>query len=636
MTCNTLYLLILPILFLFTSNELKSNNFEVSDIPENLKKNSNSVVRFYNEQIEISEKYEMNVTIEWAITVFNASGNDHINTVAVYSNSTKISEMSGRVFDAFGNEIKKIKKQEIKDVQAISSSSIFIDYRMKYIDFTPVTYPYTFHFKIVTSSTNTAFIPQINVLEYPFQAIQSYSYKLLYPGQWKLKHSDRNFEDKAINHVDEPGNYQVSFENLTAIVPEFGSPSISYLTPYAKFSLNHFSLEGVKGKAENWEEFGNWYHDNMLLDRHELPEETRKKVVDMTKDVESLAERAKIVFEFMQSRTRYIDVTIGIGGWRPMRVADVDRLGYGDCKALSFYTIALLEAAGVPATYTIVYAGNTPLSIDTNQVSVQGNHVIVSVPLADTTIWLETTNQFIPFGYLGNFTDNRLVLSLRERKTQVERTIIYPDSTNKQTTTAEIALDKNGILRADIHIKTQGSQFSSRYHLAKAKSDEQDKFYRNHWSHLESIRFDSIILFVDKENISFKEHIKLTAPAYGTKSGNRIFVAPNAFNRWTSIPPRYPERKFPLQITRGFYDVDEYSITIPEGYSIEALPEDINLSTPFGHYSVQVVYLDNIIKYKRELLLKSGNFSPEKYNEYQQFRRDISRNDQSNIVLIQN
>ncbi len=55
----------------------------------------------------------------------------------------------------------------------------------------------------------------------------------------------------------------------------------------------------------------------------------------------------------MQDKTRYISVQIGIGGWKPMLADDVNKLGYGDCKGLTNYTKALLEAVDVPSYYTL-------------------------------------------------------------------------------------------------------------------------------------------------------------------------------------------------------------------------------------------------------------------------------------------
>jgi hypothetical protein len=50
----------------------------------------------------------------------------------------------------------------------------------------------------------------------------------------------------------------------------------------------------------------------------------------------------KKALEFMlcSKKSRYVSIQVGIGGWKPILYTDVDRLGYGDCKALTNYTKA--------------------------------------------------------------------------------------------------------------------------------------------------------------------------------------------------------------------------------------------------------------------------------------------------------
>jgi hypothetical protein len=51
--------------------------------------------------------------------------------------------------------------------------------------------------------------------------------------------------------------------------------------------------------------------------------------------------KAKLIYDYVQQKSRYVSIQVGIGGWKPMDASDVDRLGYGDCKGLTNYTKAL-------------------------------------------------------------------------------------------------------------------------------------------------------------------------------------------------------------------------------------------------------------------------------------------------------
>ena len=117
--------------------------------------------------------------------------------------------------------------------------------------------------------------------------------------------------------------------------------------------------------------------------------------------------------------------------------ADVDRVGYGDCKALVNYMMALLKVAGIPSYYTLVYSGDEKISMLRNFASAaQGDHVILCVPFGQDTTWLECTNQHIPFGFLGTFTDDRDVVVCTPEGGLVTHTPRYRDSLNVQRRTA--------------------------------------------------------------------------------------------------------------------------------------------------------------------------------------------------------
>jgi hypothetical protein len=621
-------------LIIFLSDTMLASDLQVHNIPDSLKKQANSVVRYYRLSINISPQHEMHMSLEWAITVFNPSGNAHIDPVVGYGPSEKISVFEASVFDGAGALIKKFRSSDIQDVHAATQGSLFIDYRVKHLNYTPIQYPYTFVFKLVKKSKNTAFIPIWMPISFYYQSVQQSSFQLNYPEEWTLRASEKNFEDFLVVKNDTKDSYFTEIKNRPAVAPEYLSPLAQNFLPMSRLSLNHISLEGIQGKVDNWSDFGNWYRVNMLSDQSQLSDKTKQELETLTSGISDPLRKARLVYEYMQSRTRYVNVAIGIGGWKPMTVAEVDRLGYGDCKALSFYTIALLEAVGVPAAYSIIYAGENTRSIDTTLFSVQGNHIIVYVPLPDTTVWLETTNQQIPFGYLGSFTDNRNAICLTKNGTQLVNTITYPDSINIQYTESKITIDENGSLWSSATISSKGLMYDNRSYLLLLKQDEREEYYRNEYGHLQSITFGTLKFEADKSAISFNEKAELTATAYGTISGNRMFVNPNVFHRIKTNPPRYAQRKHPFEILRGQLIKDAIQINLPEGYTIESLPQDKFIEGPFGYYKTSIVQVsDQLIQYERTLLMNSGWYLPGQYEQYYQFIREVSRHDAATLVL---
>jgi hypothetical protein len=113
-----------------------------------------------------------------------------------------------------------------------------------------------------------------------------------------------------------------------------------------------------------------------------------------------------------------------------------------------------------------------------------------------------------------------------------------------------------------------------------------------------------------------------------------MFVV-NSFNPFRNVPQRYRKRTTPFEIQRGFKDVDEYTISVPEGYTIESLPNNIQLSTKFGEYKAEFIKeSDKKIIYKRSLITAQGLFPKEDYEDFRNFREQVSRGDNAKIVLV--
>lgn len=85
---------------------------------------------------------------------------------------------------------------------------------------------------------------------------------------------------------------------------------------------------------------------------------------------------------------------------------------------------------------------------------------------------------------------------------------------------------------------------------------------------------------------------------------------------------------------RGYTNVDEIEITIPDGFTVEAKPNGLEQDTEFGYYKIEFNTLSpNKILCKRKLVIKKGLYDKSKYESYRKFRETIAKTDNSKIVI---
>ncbi len=627
------------LLLLFLSvQSLFSQNFDLSilTVPDSLTKNANAVVRYFDTNIELVSQRKMLIKINKAVTILNEKGKSNAELVFHYDKSTKIKKIKIHIYNQFGIKIKDIKSKEIIDHSAADGISLFNDGRLKYYKHIPVFYPYTIVYEHETESSNTAFIPRWLPIGSFHKSIQHSTYSFTYPSTITIQKNEKNFDDYSITNNSSNSKLSYQIDNVKAINYEESSPNFLNFAPHLKLASNKFHLAGVDGQANTWKEFGKWMYDNLIASRMELPEATKLKVKQLVNGVEDPIEKAKIIYDFVQKKTRYISVQVGIGGWMPMYASDVDKLSYGDCKALTNYTKTLLDAVDVESYYTAVYAGEEKRSMENDVVSVQGNHAFLYVPSKRKDYWLECTSQKVPFGYQGTFTDDRNVLVIKPTGGEIKHTGIHNDKDSFQKTKATYTINSDGSIEGKVTILTAGIQYDDHFRLEKKDKRKISEYYKDkYWSHINNLELLNYNFFNNKDSIIFKEELSIKATDYASFSGNRMLFTINAFNRSRYVPKRYRSRKHPLEISRGFLDTDEFEVVLPDNYTIEAMPSNINIENKFGNYQFSVKKLGtNKLLYKRAYFLKKGLHQKSAYKEYRSFLKKIAKHDNSKIVLI--
>ncbi len=613
----------------------QKTDYSIALIPDSLKANANAVIRLNQRDVTVLSQRKMRLNTKRVVTVYNERGQYAIDAFVNYDKSSSVNTIEAVVYNAFGKEIKKLRRSDFKDQSATDGATIFSDNRVIHLEYTPTEYPFTIVFESEKVTSNTAFIYDWMPISDYYVSIQKSYLNVYYPDNLGFKKKEFNFSKFKIEKTTDTST-QLSYaaSNIVAQKVESNSPAFIELFPRVMLGLEYFNLEGVDGNAKTWKEYGKWFSENILTGTDYLSDETKIKIKALVGNETDLIKKSKIVYKFVQDKTRYVSIQVGIGGFKPMLAKDVDRLSYGDCKALSNYTKALLKEVGVDSYYTELYGSSEKTDIQSDFTSLQGNHVILAIPKDNNYVFLECTSQTNPFGYQGNFTDDREVLVIKPDGGEIVRTKIYHDKENTQISKGSYAVSENGEFSGKVAIVSEGTQYTQKARLESLQPTDKESHYKEYWGNINNLKVKKIAFDNDKEKISFTENAEINATGYGIVNGAIMMFPLNAFNQSLSIPQRYRTRNFPLEIERGFFDQDEIEITLPENYTIDAKPNNFEIKDKYGEYKAEITVVNpSKIIYKRSLLINKGLYEKSDYENYRKFREQIAKADNSKIVL---
>lgn len=610
----------------------KDKKYPVSEIPVVLRLKAHAVLRVDEQYFTVISEGKGRLTHKYAYTILDEKAEELSQISLFYSSLNKITSLKGTLYDQYGNEISSLKKSDIQDESVSDGFSFQDDGREKLAGFSYTQYPYTVEFEYEKVYDGLLFYPGWYPQIDTYIGVQNAFYEVSIPKEMQLRYKEYNMPRQA-SKTEDGGNYiyRWSVKNLEPFRQEPYSAEPLY--PAVLLAPSQFSMGKYKGDMSTWKSYGEW--QNQLNEgTNDLPESTQNLIKDLVKNTDSEIEKVRLVYEYLQSRVRYVSIQLGIGGWQPFKASFVDEKAYGDCKALSNYTKSLLEVIGIESHYTLVNAGKYAREIRKDFPTQQFNHVILCVPLARDTVWLECTSQSDPFGYMGEFTGNRDALIITPEGGKLVRTPYYGKNENIQERFAEVIIQENGDAKVNVTTKYNALQEGRLPFVIDYAPEEQKKWlYRN--LDIPSFEIEEFSFTRRKDRIPVTtEKLSLNVRKCVTISGKRIFLVPNLLNKVTSAASKTEDRKSNVKLRYAYQHIDSIQYQIPEKYILEYKPEDVEISSDFGKYTVKYELKENILQYTRKFEMNKGIFPKESYNNLIEFINQIIKADKSKIVFI--
>jgi len=611
-------------------------NFAVSHIPVHLRTRANAVMRDRQCVVDMRSPHEVLYRVRQVLTIMNRSALEYARLALFYDKNTRIKSVRGFLYDEDGYLLKKIGIKDFLDESAVSSFSLYEDDRVKHFLPNALQYPFTVVYEYEIRYKQNLVVPDWKPKPYLDMAVEQSSYQFICSNQAPILIKEANYKGaREETQHEKQKSYTWQVKALPAVKIEPMLPPAETYQTCVKVAPQQFFYYRKDGSYSNWKELGYWVYQDLIKDQQVATPTMIAKVKELITAIQDDKEKVKVLYHYLQEKTRYISVQIGIGGFQPMAASEVERLGYGDCKALVNYMQTLLNIARIPSYYCVVNAGDVKSDMDADFASMaQGNHIILAVPLAKDTIWLECTSQKTPFNYLGDFTDDRMVLACTADGGKLLRTPHYAEHENLQQRNAECSLNLDGDIKGNLATSFRGDQFENRFGIPELPSTEQQKILKKIYA-IDQVDFTSVAYqILERDSLpQIDEQLGITIKRYAPKNGERVYLQPNIFNRGRTVPT-LQERKMPIYVNRGYVDDDVITYQLPAHYTMELKPADVQLRTPFGEFTMELKLADNKLIYHRKLWMKEGTFPPDQYVAYARFVNAVYSADLAKVVLL--
>jgi hypothetical protein len=597
----------------------------------------NAVFLKDNRKLEVENGLTGKFKVDQSIIVYNENGKSRGHFVLNENKYIKIKDVKGKIVDQAGNTLKNLDKDDIIKANISPGYILYDDSKYQGIELEYHTYPYIVEFEYELELASLYYWPswypqdEIPVLESNYtleydQPFEFHKYTIGIQGEPKIITDGK--------HVTQTW----TLKNIEPLKKEDWMPPESRVQMALFFTPAQFKLEQYFGNFDSWTEFGKW-GATLFKGRSALSPELGEQVRLMTADAASDKEKISILYEYLQNSTRYVAISLGIGGLQPHPAMSVFLNKYGDCKDLTTLMIGMAREVGINAYPVLVKTRNEGI-VYPDFPSFQFNHVICLVSLENDSMWLECTVDNLQAGELPPQDEGCFVLVLSALGGKLVQTPLGDPKKNGVTSRIEGTLLNDASLIFSGSISYQGnSAFSRRTDLSGQRPEKISEWIASNV--LGKYAPKLIVNNCQFQNCSENYELPLittfdgTIEKFAAVSKNRIFFNPALLHRETAEDiPKEKERKYPINYNFPFILADTFRVTLPSGYELEAAPDRQDINASFGRYIMDYQLTDKTLEYVRFLRIDQKQVPPEDYPEYLEFMKTVVKTDKSKFVLV--
>lgn len=367
-------------------------------------------------------------------------------------------------------------------------------------------------------------------------------------------------------------------ENMPAFKEE---PYVTTMENYRsaiEFELASIHYSGSKFQefTTSWDYVARFFlqHDyfGLKLDRAGF---ARSDVKDIVAKNPGQMNRMNAIYDMIRNRIKW-DGSYGMYSQRGLR--DVYNTKTGGAMDINFILINMLRAADIQAYPVVLSTRKNGMIFPTFPTVDKFNYVVALAVVDGKQIFLDATDPYCPAGVLpprclngkGRIIDDKVNIWVD----------LNPGTTASETTYYNIDMNEDGTFTGKISTMMKGySAINFRKKRDEAKSlDKMIEDIKADHPGLEVTSYD--IKGMDDNFANITSVLEVNINDKSDYLGDIISFNPMLYERMGENPLKLEDRKFPVDFNYPFSKKDIVHINLPKGYSVEALPEKLAITTP--------------------------------------------------------
>jgi hypothetical protein len=566
--------------------------------------------------------------------LLNNTANGFQEGEIMYSSFFNIREVAAAAYLPKGSGFSKKSIKEFK-TEKIMSDQVFHDDQMA-IKF---QYPELREgAKISLSYTedilNPFFLPPVFLQDNFFA--EKIRVTLRVPEAVTVKINNHNLPEGYVNYstkVESKGSITHIWEvdSVKQYQGEGGAPNPKYFVPHLSFIIQGYNIGTTESPVlRNVADLYTWYSSLLGHVDATLPEDVIHAIDSISAKNPTELGKAKALFNWVRSRIKYIAVEDGLGGFIPDNPSSVATKRFGDCKGMSCLLANMMRYAGLNARECWIGTRDIPYSYEEVYTPFVDNHMITAFNYQGTWLFLDATDEFVPFGYPSSFIQGKeALIGLPEGKYTLQRVPEVAAKNNAVTITDTLQINADAL--EGKATSTMSGYAASRFKRLYRQTEKKDRFlnyYLASGNDKYSITKEPTITTGDTV-VSMKYAFKL--PDYVKEFDGKYMINLNADR--ILADNTFEDRKLPVERDNLQTYVYNHYLKIPKGYKVAALPENFVHSSILAKANITYVEKNGFVQYSFSLHIEQLMMEVADINAWNDLVKDLRKEYRRNIEL---